>query len=221
MRIKSKWHDNQTKSIADISSALAFNTWRLIKNSLEDLINEGFTIEKDQVFGVIAEYACFIIQCIDRLSFKQLSVSQRKQLISKLIKQTALYYQENKSERIGTGKHWQDFVKLYHNRVNDYSEFGFGSEPDYKFYRYFAHMILQLTTAKDEKWIVQQMIEIQAPKAFKTVKKNLVNTLSAVSNISSDKMLKPPTPRQIRRKQRRKKKRISQKIDINKGIDFS
>ena len=123
MRIKSKWYDSKNKSIDDIASALSFNTWRLIKNALEDLINEGFTVEKAQVFDVIAEYACFIIQCVDRLSFSQLQLSQRQELISKLVKQTALYYQDNKAERIEPGKHWQDFVALYNQRTNDYGSF--------------------------------------------------------------------------------------------------
>lgn len=221
MRIKSKWYDNQVKSIADIASALAFNTWRLIKNSLEDLINAGFTIEKAQVFDVIAEYACFIIQCTDRLCFSQLSTSKRQELIHKLVKQTALYYQDNKSERIKSGQHWQDFVALYNRRVQDYSEFSFeNGEPDYSFYRYFAMQIQAVTTAVDKKWIAQQMIEIQAPKTFKTLQKNICNTLAAVASVADDKPQKPPTSREIRRQVRRVKKGINQNIDINAKIDL-
>ena len=71
MRVKSKWHKDAVKTVDEIASALAFNTWRITKNNLEDLINEGFTVEKDQVFGVISEYLCFLIQCVDRLIFQK------------------------------------------------------------------------------------------------------------------------------------------------------
>jgi hypothetical protein len=40
------------KTIEDIGGAMAFICWRITKNHLEDLINEGFVIEKEQVFDV-------------------------------------------------------------------------------------------------------------------------------------------------------------------------
>ncbi|MBT5286431.1 MAG: hypothetical protein HOL87_01190, partial [Candidatus Thioglobus sp.] len=81
MRVKSKWHKTQIKTIDDIAGALAFNSWRITKNHLEDLINEAFVIEKAQVFDIIAEYLCFLIQCVDRLVFDKLSTKQRQELI--------------------------------------------------------------------------------------------------------------------------------------------
>jgi hypothetical protein len=45
----------------------------------------------EQVFDVIAEYLCFLIQSIDRLVFKTLSNEQRQQLIHKLANQSAFY----------------------------------------------------------------------------------------------------------------------------------
>ena len=81
MRVKSKWHKDAVKTVDEIASALAFNTWRITKNNLEDLINEGFTIEKNQVFGVISEYLCFLIQCVDRLIFQKTSSDSRRQIL--------------------------------------------------------------------------------------------------------------------------------------------
>ena len=62
MRVKSSWHKSSVKTIEDIGSAMAFNSWRITKNQLEDLINEGFIVEKEQLFDVISEYLCFIVQ---------------------------------------------------------------------------------------------------------------------------------------------------------------
>ena len=218
MRIKSKWHDSQIKSINDIASALSFNAWRLTKNSLEDLINEAFVIEKAQVFDVIAEYLCFIIQCTDRLIFNQLNQKDRKTLITQLVKQLSFYYQENKAERISPGDHWKDFLSLYNQRANDYAKFDFQqTEPNYHFYRYFGQKIQQCTTKADEKWIAQQMIEIQGPKAFKQLKTHLDNTFSQVTTISNQKPKKSPTSREIRRKERRAKKELNH-VDANQKI---
>ena len=59
-----------------------------------------------------------------------------------------------------------------------------GNEPDYHFLRYFAEKVKLAMTDVDEKWIVQQMIEIQAPKAFKKLSQS-VNDLVSVGNIIS------------------------------------
>lgn len=185
MRVKSKWHKTQVKTIDDIGGAMAFICWRITKNHLEDLINEGFVIEKEQVFDVIAEYLCFLIQSIDRLVFKTLNTEQRQELINKLAKQSAFYYQENKEDRVGEGNHWKAFVNTYNQRSQDYSDYDFvNNEPDYHFLRYFAEKVKLAMTDVDEKWIVQQMIEIQAPKAFNKISQS-VDDLVSVNSITS------------------------------------
>jgi hypothetical protein len=188
MRVKSRWHKASVKTIDDIGSAMAFNSWRITKNHLEDLINEGFVIEKEQLFDVISEYLCFLIQCIDRIVFDKLDINQRQELLTKLAKQSAFYYQENKEDRIGSGNHWKDFVNTYNDRSKDYSQYQFkDGEPDYRFLRYFADKIQKSMTEVDSKWIIQQMIEIQAPKAFAEIKKSTESLVSVSKIVSSEK----------------------------------
>lgn len=202
MRVKSKWHKTQVKTIEDIGGAMAFICWRITKNHLEDLINEGFVVEKEQVFDVIAEYLCFLIQSVDRLVFKTLGIKQRQELINKLAKQSAFYYQENKTERIGEGNHWKAFVNTYNQRSKDYSDYNFvDNEPDYRFLRYFGEKVQKAMTDVDEKWIVQQMIEIQAPKAFKKLSES-VDDLVSVDNIISKKEQTKKKPNKVPRSKR-------------------
>ncbi|WPE16375.1 hypothetical protein R5P06_07430 [Candidatus Thioglobus autotrophicus] len=185
MRVKSTWHKTQVKTIDDIAGALAFNAWRITKNQLTDLINEAYVIEKEQVFNVIQEYLYYLIQCVDRLTFDILDAKKRQELIIALAKQSADYYHENKGERIGPGEHWQEFIQTYNSRSQDYSDYAFqDGEPNYLFMRYFGEKIQQAMTAVDDKWIIQQMVEIQAPKAFKAIQKS-VNDLVAVKQIIS------------------------------------
>jgi hypothetical protein len=203
MRVKSKWYKNQVKTIEDIGGAMAFICWRITKNHLEDLINEGFVIEKEQVFNVITEYLCFLIQSIDRLVFKILNTKQRQELINKLAKQSAFYYQENKTERIGEGNHWKVFINIYNQRSQDYSDYDFiGNEPDYHFLRYFGEKVKLAMTDVDEKWITQQMIEIQAPKAFKKIAQS-VDDLVSVDKIISKKQQHEKKVRKIPRSKRK------------------
>jgi len=191
MRVKSTWHKSQVKTIDDIAGALAFNSWRITKNQLEDLINEAFIIEKAQVFDVIREYMCYLIQCVDRLTFDVLDSKQRQELIIALAKQSADYYHENKQERIGPGDHWQEFIQTYNARSQDYSDYEFkDGEPNYLFMRYFAEKVQKSMTDADEKWIVQQICEIQAPKAFKALNKSVQQLVSVESIVSTAEKIK-------------------------------
>ncbi|MDG2395673.1 hypothetical protein [Candidatus Thioglobus sp.] len=207
MRVKSTWHKTQVKTIEDIAGALAFNSWRITKNQLEDLINEAFVIEKDQVFNVIQEYMCYLIQCVDRLTYDILDNNKRQELIVALAKQSADYYHENKEERIGPGDHWQEFIQTYNSRTQDYSDYQFkDGEPNYLFMRYFAEKIQKAMTAADEKWIVQQMCEIQAPKAFKAINKSVQQLVSVDQIVSNEEKI----DRKINKTPRSKRKSTRQ-----------
>lgn len=207
MRVKSTWHKTQVKTVEDIAGALAFNSWRITKNQLEDLINEAFVIEKDQVFNVIQEYMCYLIQCVDRLTYDILDNNKRQELIVALAKQSADYYHENKQERIGPGDHWQEFIQTYNSRTQDYSDYQFkDGEPNYLFMRYFAEKIQKAMTAADEKWIVQQMCEIQAPKAFKAINKSVQQLVSVDQIVSNEEKIDRKmnkTPRSKRKSTRK------------------
>ncbi len=203
MRVKSTWHKTQVKTIDDIASALAFNSWRITKNHLEDLINEAFVIEKAQVFNVISEYLCFLIQCVDRLMFDKLDAKQRQTLITKLAKQSADYFHENKQERIGSGEHWKGFIQIYNARSKDYANYNFtNGEPNYHFLRYFAEKIQKAMTHVDSKWIVQQIIEIQAPKAFKSIKKSVKDLVAVEKIISKAEQIKNKGDKILRSKRK-------------------
>lgn len=215
MRVKSTWYKTQVKTIDEIAGALAFNAWRITKNHLEDLINESFVIEKTQVFDLISEYLCFLIQCIDRLVFDKLDAKQRQALIVKLAKQSADYFHENKQERIGSGEHWKDFIQIYNARSQDYAHYEFtNSEPNYHFLRYFAEKIQKAMTHADSKWIVQQMVEIQAPKAFKTIAQSVDELVSVDKIISKEEKIK----RKQKKIPRSKRKSTKQDTTIKTNI---
>ena len=191
MRVKSTWHKTQVKTIDDIAGALAFNSWRITKNHLTDLINKAYVIEKAQVFDVIREYMCYLIQCVDRLAFDVLDTKKRQELIIAIAKQSADYYQENKQERIGEGDHWQEFIDTYNLRSQDYSDYEFSEgEPNYLFMRYFGEKVQKAMTEVDEKWIIQQIVEIQAPKAFQSIKKSVDDLVSVDKIVSKEELVK-------------------------------
>lgn len=186
MRIKSKWHNNSKKTLQEMASAVAFSSWRLTKNQIEDLINEGFKVEKTEVFDVIKSYLYFIISCVDRLVFDKLSFGQRQEFIIAVVKQCGFYYQENKADRIAEGEYIKEFIDGYNQISGDYAKSGFGGSPNYDFLIVFAGSVKDATTKVDEKWITQQIVEIQAPDCFEDIQKFTENIVDVKNIISKE-----------------------------------
>lgn len=169
-----------------MASAVAFSSWRLTKNQIEDLINEGFKVEKTEVFAVIKAYLYFIISCVDRLVFDKLSFGQRQEFMIAVVKQCSFYYQENKADRIAEGKYIQEFIDGYNVISKDYAQSGFSNSPNYDFLIVFAGSVKNATTKVDEKWITQQIIEIQAPDCFEDTQKFVENIVDVANIITKE-----------------------------------
>ena len=56
--------------------------------------------------------------------------------------------------------------------------------------RYFGEKVQQAMTEADEKWIVQQMVVIQAPKAFKSIRKSVNELVSVEQIITKEEKIK-------------------------------
>lgn len=176
MLIRNKWYKKKSRSISDISSAIAFINWRIAKDAIEDLINEDFYLKKPEVFAIIAEYLYFLIQCTDRLIVDKFEFEGRKKIIVQLAKYSAQHFQENKAADMAEGEYYLDFLQTFNKRTEHYSKFGFmDGEPNNNFLCYFGEKIKEIVSEKDKKWIAQQMIEIQAPKAFEKLKESVNN----------------------------------------------
>lgn len=169
-----------------MASAVSFSSWRLTKNQLEDLINEGFKVEKTEVFGVIQVYLYFIINCVDRLVFDKLSFAQRQEFITAVVKQCSFYYQDNKADRIGKGDYIQEFIDGYNQASKEYAKAGFSGSPSYDFLIIFAGGVKNATTKVDEQWITQQIIEIQAVNGFEDIEKFVTNIVNVENIISKE-----------------------------------
>jgi hypothetical protein len=178
MRIKNRWQKNaKPKSLDEIASSTAFICWKLARNGVENLINEKFLLhEKDKLFNVIFEYIAFLVQITDRLMFEKMQQNERQIFITVLVMYLAGHMQENKEDKFGKGDYKRPFIDDINQRFEDYSEFGFEEgEPGFNFLRYFGEKISHLLGEKDEKWVISQMVEIEAPEALEGLTKSLDN----------------------------------------------
>lgn len=188
IRIKSTWHHSQRnrpsqKSLEDNASALAFIIWRLSLEGAKRLHGEGFNYltDKERV-GVISEFVAFLVHSADRLAYGQLHDEDRARFINALGQRLADQMQDNLTDIAGRGNYRRPFIGLLNERLAGYAEQTFrNDEPGYDFLRYFGSQVLGIMGEdQTNRWVIDQIMDVQAPEAFKQLKKSMANLFSSM-----------------------------------------
>ena len=180
MRIKSNWFKGgRERTPQEIADALAFVISRIADNSLKNTRKANFEIQVGpQYLDFLAEFLLFLILVADRIAYRNLSEEDRVAFTSHLANRVGETYAENRSRllEVDLKECKQRFIDLLNHRAGEYADFGYDENgPDYGFYRYLAYCISEIMSDDDSKWIIDQMISIEAPDAVKMVDKTLRN----------------------------------------------
>lgn len=191
IRIKTKWHRSRRsrrniegsareKSVEDLASAVAFNTWKLAQETYRRMITEGFRFEQDeQVTRVMSEVTAFIIQYADRMVYPYYEDEQRSRFIIALAGHMADTMDANHTELFGPGNYRAEFIDVLNTRLADYAEFPYSDTegPSYAAKRYLGEKISGIMQATDNKWVIEQIIDIEAPEVIKSAKRLITDVL--------------------------------------------
>lgn len=175
IRLKTKFRKKGPKTIEDRASVVAMNIWRIAQETARHMEKEGYAMGGDrQVAAVITEIIAFLIQIADRIVYGQLSEEERTRFINALGKHTARVTATNLAEFVGEGRYAQGFVETLNARLADYSELEFnGHDPSYSVLRYLGEKVSDAMQATDSKWVLEQVVDIEAPEAVKLIKKSV------------------------------------------------
>jgi len=173
IRMRTKWHTGGSKTIEDRAGVVGFNIWKIAKETWVRMEREGFRAGEDkQLAAVLTEMIAFLVQVSDRLVYGQLSEEERARFINALGKHLAQTMQSNLLDMLGPGDHAAPFIDTLNARTADYAEFEFTDfAPSYGFLRYLGEKISEAMAATDNKWVIEHIIEIEAPEALKPIKK--------------------------------------------------
>lgn len=191
IRIKTKWHRSKRsrrniegsakeKTVEDLASAIAFNTWKLAQETYRRMIKEGFRFEQDaQVTRTMSEITAFIIQYADRMVFPYYEDEQRSRFIIALAGHMADTVETNHTELFGEGNYRAEFIDVLNVRLADYAEFPYDDTegPSYAAKRYLGEKISEVMQATDNKWVIEQVIDIEAPEIIKSAKRLITDVL--------------------------------------------
>ena len=196
MRVKSRWKSGAPKSLEENAGALAYIAWRIATEGAQNIQTAGWEIHAAaQRLDVIGEVVAFLTQSADRLAYHRMSDEERRRFITELAMRLADTMQDNQLDMLRPRDHGGDyrgdqggdqgadyratFIAKLNQRFEDYSELDFTDEgPSYAFLRYFADKVADLMGEKDKPWTHAEVIEIEAPKALKTLKKAMQDLFS-------------------------------------------
>lgn len=179
MRIKSRWSKRgKTHTVEEIAGAVAFITWRIAGNSLLSLENNDFqTDTHEQRLAIIGEFLVFTIHMIDRMTIENFDENERVRFITELVTKTSKHLEDNKRDLIGSGEYREEFVNLLNERMNDYSSFSYDEKdgPSFPMKRFFGDKVALTMGAKNQKWVADQIIEIEVRDIMNHLRKSVPN----------------------------------------------
>ncbi len=186
MRIKSEWFRNgAAKTPQQTASAMAFIAWRVAQNMLKQMRSASFDIEVGlQYFAFMREVLVFLAQVLDRMAYDRMGAEGRTEFITALVRRMAEVLQENEDSLLGVPtagqlSHYDEFIALFNELADHYADFGYGTDgPDFAFVRYLGHRIEALMPAKDQRWVVDQIMAIEVPEAVQTLQRAMAGVLS-------------------------------------------
>jgi hypothetical protein len=180
VRVKTKWNlRDRERSLSETAGAMAFILWRIAQQGTLNLENEGFQTDTHaQRLDVITEFLAFLVHLVDRMTAEQFNLEQRQEFITALAQHLADTMQENRSDAQGKGEYRQPLITRLNERAADYAGFDCpDNEPGFAFRRYFGENVRAVMGERDNKWITDQVMDIEIPEALKPLRKAIRDLL--------------------------------------------
>jgi hypothetical protein len=179
-RTRNKWKKTgKPRSISDNATAVGYIIWQLALNGAKKLHLEDFRYDDDtQRILVIEEYLTFLVHLSDRMTFDDMSPEQRNEFVSGVAAATARHLQRNKEDALGRGNYREDFLNKLNSRSADYGACSFPDEPGYPMLRVLgSHIQLIMGSDQTNKWVIDQVMDIDAPDLCRQLHKSLNSLL--------------------------------------------
>jgi hypothetical protein len=191
LRIKNRWFkagDDHARSPAEQAGAMAFITWRLAVNMVKRLRAAKFEVDAGMPYlGVVKETLVFLAAVADRIAHQRLEPEARAEFVVALVQHLARHLQENADDLLGpqppgATSHAHAFIDLYNELVDHYAEFGedlsapdrdAGFAPDFAFVRYLGARLEPVVPEVDRRWVLDQIMAIEAPEAVGIVRRSM------------------------------------------------
>lgn len=180
IRLKARWHRSKRslrnqrgssapKTLLDLVSVIGISIWKLAREAFIRMEKVGFRFREDsQAINYIEEFLIFQLHIADRMLYGKVSDDQRAAFINGLARHLAASLADNQADLLGQGEDdVAGFIQRANARMAEYSEFTFNvTGPSYAAIRFLAHTLAAILSVSDDKWVVEQVIDIEAPEVI-------------------------------------------------------
>ncbi|HEY5635450.1 MAG TPA: hypothetical protein VIS77_01000 [Burkholderiales bacterium] len=179
--IKTRWRNKGARTHAERAGVIGTNIWKVSQGVFKHMEKEGFRFGSDRmVTTVLTEFIAFMVQLVDRAVYGKVDEADRATLIGELAGHLATTMENNLRDLLGPGEYRKPFIDTLNARSGEYAGFDCpGGVPDYACVRYFATMVSEAMADGDSKWVVEQMMDIEAPEMVRLAHKLVDLAVSA------------------------------------------
>jgi len=188
-RLKSHWfRGGASKSAQQQASAAAFIVWRVARHTLDRMRRAGFDVEVGPpYFAFLREVLVFLVALADRIAYARQGAQGRIAFTAAMVHHLARILQENEDDLLGPARegapsNGDSFIDLVNEVTGHYAEFGAdptladagaGFHPDFAFVRYLGRRLEPALPEKDRRWVLDQVMAVEAPEAIAMVQRSL------------------------------------------------
>jgi hypothetical protein len=180
IRIRSRFHrGGRERSAAEFAGVIAMLGWKLSQDAIRRMRAAQFDIDIGrQYFDFVCEYLAFMLHAADRVAYRMLAADKRTEFTTALALKMAEVVEDNRDMLIDEpepGGCHRHFIALANLRGADYADFAYDEKegPDFGFRRFFGSRLLEIVPEKDHAWVIDQIMEIEAPAAVKALERTL------------------------------------------------
>lgn len=184
--VKTRWRKKGARTLPEVAGILGANVWKIALEVFKHMEKEGFRFGSDRtVTNVLTEFVAFLVQLIDRSVYTRVPEAGRATLIAETVRHLAVTMENNQQDLLGPGDYRRPFIDLLNARFADYAKFEFpNATPDYPSLSFFSArvsdaMVSDPAASGDNKWVIEQMMDIEAPEMVLLVKKLIERTVPA------------------------------------------
>jgi hypothetical protein len=171
--VKTRWRKKGARTVEERAGVIGANVWKIALEVFKHMEKEGFRFGSDRLTTeVIAEFIAFLVQLADRAVYGRLAEEERAALIGAVVRHLAATMENNQQDLFGPGEYRKPFIDLLNARFGEYAGFEYREgEPGYPCLRFFAGKVADAMASGDNKWVVEQMMDIEAPEMVRLVRK--------------------------------------------------
>ena len=171
--VKTRWRKKGARTVEERAGVIGANVWKIALEVFKHMEKEGFRFGSDRLTTeVISEFIAFLVQLADRAVYGRLAEDERAALIGAVVRHLAATMENNQQDLFGPGEYRKPFIDLLNARFGEYAGFEYrDGEPGYPCLRFFAGKVADAMASGDNKWVVEQMMDIEAPEMVRLVRK--------------------------------------------------